>query len=193
MIVVRNLSTVLFWYRPVARAMMRREARALLAAEKAGIEGIPRILAIEKNRLARTWIAGHPLQDSPPDQVAWFSAARRLLASLHQVGITHNDTAKEPNWIVTDSGLPSLIDFQLARASPTKGWVHRLLGREDLRHLYKHKRTYFPEHLNPRELALVENPSFAARFLRMTAKPVYNWMTRRLFNWSDAEGKKTLP
>jgi hypothetical protein len=30
----------------------------------------------------------------------------------------HNDLAKEPNWLVTPTGLPALVDFQLAYVAP---------------------------------------------------------------------------
>ena len=40
---------------------------------------------------------------------------------LHRLGVAHNDLAKEPNWLVA-GGRPFLIDFQLAKVSPRRGW-----------------------------------------------------------------------
>ncbi len=91
------------------------------------------------------------MQLARPQDPAYFRAARALLARLHRRGIAHNDLAKEPNWLVTPDGRPALVDFQLALVAPRRGRLFRILGREDIRHLLKHKRSYCPERLTARE------------------------------------------
>ncbi len=176
-----------WWTRTVARRLLAREARALAAID--GVPGVPRLLHRERDRLVRGWIAGRALHEAGDPGTAWFGEARRLLVRLHRRGVTHNDTAKEPNWLVAEDGSPALVDFQLAAVSPRRGRLFRTLAREDLRHLLKHKRTYRRDELRPRERALLAAPSGGARALRRLAKPVYNVVTRRLLGWQDREGR----
>ena len=187
----RSVADCPAWTRFFARRLLAREARALaaLAEVPALADRVPRLLHRSRDELVRSFLDGRPMQEARPADAAYFSAARRLLVALHRAGVTHNDDAKEPNWLVTPSGDPALVDFQLAGLSRHRGKLFRVLAREDLRHLLKHKRTYRPEALTPRERALLARPSGGARFLRTLAKPVYNFTTRRLLNWQDREGR----
>ena len=119
---------------------------------------------------------------------AFFAAAQRLLRDLHARNVVHNDLAKEPNILVTAASAPAFIDFQLASNMPRRGRLFRVLAREDIRHLLKHKRTYCPDALTAREIAILENPSLLSRVFRSTVKPVYLFVTRRLLGWADREG-----
>ena len=74
---------------------------------------------------------------------------------MHRAGIVHNDTAKEPNWLVRPDGSPALVDFQLAMHFTGRGRLFRMLAREDLRHLLKHKRTYLPGELTARQRRII--------------------------------------
>jgi predicted Ser/Thr protein kinase len=191
----RDVSGTRLAVRPFACWLLRNEARALAAAERAGVAGVPRLLAVERQRLLRTWLDGRPMQQARPTDPQYFRAARRLLVALHCAGVTHNDTAKEPNWLVLADGSPALVDFQLARlasrrgASRPRGRLFRLLGREDLRHLCKHKRSYCPAELTARERRLLARPSTGARLLRAGPKRLYNLITRGLLGWEDDEGR----
>ena len=44
----------------------------------------------------------------------YFRSARRALRAIHRECLTHNDLAKEQNWLRTPTGYASLTDFQLA-------------------------------------------------------------------------------
>lgn len=165
---------------------MSREARALSALE--GVDGVPRLLHAGQDTLSRSFIEGMPMQQARPAEPAYFKRAARLLRQLHRSGIVHNDLAKEPNWLVTPDLEPSIIDFQLAWHTPRRGRLFRLLAREDLRHLLKHKRTYCREHLTRRENEILRKPSLPSRAWMATGKPVYLTITRRLLGWSDREG-----
>jgi hypothetical protein len=107
---------------------------------------------------------------------------------MHARDLTHNDLAKETNWLVTPEGLPAVVDFQLARHAPRRGRLFRMLAHGDLRHLLKHKRQYLPGHLTARQRAILAQPSPLSRAWRATVKPVYLFVTRRLLGWSDREG-----
>jgi hypothetical protein len=62
------------------------------------------------------------------------------------------------------------------------------MAREDLRHLLKQKRAYAPHLLTPSEHRMLNTKALPARLWMATAKPAYNFVTRRLMNWSDGEG-----
>jgi hypothetical protein len=128
------------------------------------------------------------MQITKPKSLAYFENARRLLAQIHRAGVAHNDSAKEPNWLVLKNGEPSLIDFQLATISKRRGKIFRILAREDIRHLLKHKRTYCPDSLTPRERKILQTPSPLSWIWMRTGKQIYLFMTRRIFGWQDREG-----
>ncbi len=139
-------------------------------------------------------MAGAAMYQRPPrGDVAWFHAARRLLLELHRRGVAHNDLAKEANWLVLEDGRPALIDFQLAsRGDPRSRWM-RLLFREDLRHLLKHKRMYCREALTPVEKRMLRRNSWVRDLWFRTGKPVYRFVTRRILKWEDNEGQGPKP
>jgi RIO-like serine/threonine protein kinase len=184
--IIRDTSSASPWLRWLARLLLRREARVLAAMS--GIDGVPRLLAAERDLLARSYLPGVAMQSGKPRDPAYFKAAARLLRRLHRAGVVHNDLAKEPNLLVRDDGAPAFVDFQLAWHSPGRGRLFRRLGYEDLRHLLKHKRSYCPQDLTRRELAILANPSLLSRVWMRTVKPIYLFVTRRLLGWADREG-----
>ena len=184
--VLRDTSAARWWTAWLARRLCRREARALARLD--GLPGTPRLYAANSRELRREWIEGRPMQVARPRNAGYFRAARRLLSAMHRRGIAHNDLAKEPNWLVTPTGSPALVDFQLALVAPRRGRVFRALAREDIRHLLKHKRSYCPEPLTARERRMLAKPAAFSRLWMATGKPVYTFVTRRLFGWADREG-----
>lgn len=185
-IVVRDASDARRWLRWGARWMLAREASAL--TQLGGLDGVPRIIRVQRDELARTWIDGQPMQIARPRTERYFRDAARLLRRMHRAGVVHNDLAKEPNLLVQVSGEPAFIDFQLAWHAPGRGRLFRLLGREDIRHLLKHKRTYCPAALTRRERRILASPAIVSRLWKRTGKPVYLFITRRLLGWADREG-----
>ena len=170
----------------IARMLLAREARAL--AVLAGMEGIPLLLRVDRETLDRSYIDGLPMQEGKPTDPRYFRAAARLLRQIHRQNVVHNDLAKEPNLLITATQQAAIIDFQLAWFAPKRGRLFRILAREDIRHLLKHKRTYCPEHLTRREHEILNNPSVLARVWMQTGKPVYLFVTRRILGWQDREG-----
>lgn len=182
-------ATWMLW--PLSAWLARREAAALAALH--GQDAVPALLERGRGWLLRSHLPGRPLHEAQPRDPAFYAAARRLLVAVHRRGVTHDDLAKEPNWLVLDDGRPGLVDFQLARVARGRGPLFRLLAREDLRHLLKHKRSYAPQALTARERALLARPSCPARWLRAFVKPIYNTLTRRVLGWSDREGQGPRP
>lgn len=183
---MRDVRSGRWWLRWLARRLIRREAAALLALRD--VPRLPRLLDNNRDTLHRSWIPGEPMQQARPRDLRYFKAAARLLRSLHRRGVAHNDLAKEPNWLVTPGGNPSIVDFQLAFHSPARSLLFRMMAREDLRHLLKHKRTYCASHLTQREKGILDTPAPISRLWMRTGKPVYLFITRRVLGWSDREG-----
>jgi len=183
---IRDASVARPGLRWLARRLLQREARALAALD--GLDGFPALLVVNGDRLERRFIAGMPMQRARPRDPRYFKAAAALLRRLHRACIVHNDLAKEPNLLVTNDGQPAFVDFQLAWHTQGRGRLFRLLAHEDLRHLLKHKRSYCPELLTRRELAILANPSWPSRIWMRTIKPLYLLVTRRLLGWADREG-----
>lgn len=184
--VVRDTAAARPGLRWLATALARREAAALAALESH--EGFPRLIGFDGRRLLRSFLPGAPLYAGPAPSRRYFRDALRMLVRLHRLGIAHNDLAKEGNWIRQADDRPGIVDFQLAARFLRRGRLFRLLAREDLRHLLKHKRYYCPEHLTARQRALLASPSAPARIWRRVVKPPYRFVTRRVLGWPERAG-----
>ena len=90
--------------------------------------------------------------------------------------------------LVTASGQPAFVDFQMAWHSTCRGRLFRILGYDDLRHVLKHKRTYCAEHLTARQRRILAAPSLPSRLWMRIVKPPYLFITRRVLGWADREG-----
>jgi hypothetical protein len=111
-----------------------------------------------------------------------------VLRKLHRAGICHNDLAKEQNWLRGNDGRAYVTDFQLAHCFKARSRLFRIAAYEDIRHLLKHKRSYAPEALTPKERKILARKSFVASIWLATGKKVYRAITRGLFNFTDREG-----
>jgi RIO-like serine/threonine protein kinase len=183
----RDIAAARWWARSLARRAAAREARALGRLD--GVEGVPVLLGWDGHELLRGYIGGAPMQQTQPRERGYYRDALRLLTRLHRRGIVHNDLAKEPNWLVRDDGSPALVDFQIAWTRGRRGRLFRLLAREDLRHLLKHKRTYCAEALSARQRTILITPALHSRLWRATGKRLYKLIARRVFGYWDNEGK----
>ena len=185
--VLRRIDGVPWWSKPLAYLLFRQERRALGRA--ATLEVGPRLLFAERRMLVRRWIPGVPLHIAKPHgDVGYFRSAKTALRKLHRAGVTHNDLAKEQNWLYAD-GRAYLTDFQLAFCFDRHtSALFRIARYEDLRHLLKHKRRYAPEALTPAEHRVLARKSLITRIWMATGKKVYYAITRGL-NVTDREGR----
>ncbi len=184
--VLRRIDDVPWWSRVLAHALFRRERCALAIAGPLGIA--PPLLFTGRQVLVRGWIDGVPLHIARPHgDTAYFRSAKRALRTLHRAGVTHNDLAKEQNWLYS-GGRAFVTDFQLATRFRRRGRLFRLARYEDLRHLLKHKRRYAPEALTAAERRVLARKTVITRAWMATGKKVYYAITRGL-NFTDREGK----
>jgi predicted Ser/Thr protein kinase len=185
--VLRRLDFVPWWSYLPARHLFVRECRALALAR--GLQVGPELLWAGRQALVRGFIDGVALHlAKPTGDVAYFHSAKQALRRLHRAGICHNDLAKEQNWLRGSDGRAYLTDFQLAACFRARGRVFRIAAYEDLRHLLKHKRSYAPEALTPKECKILARKSLVAGIWLATGKKVYRAITRGLFNFTDREG-----
>ncbi|SLN68330.1 serine/threonine protein kinase [Roseovarius albus] len=185
-VVLRKLDGVPFYAKPIAWFLARKEIRGLKAVQ--GIEGAPVLVRVDKVGLLRSWTQGTPLQLAKPTDPAFYKDAKRLLREMRRAGVAHNDIAKPQNWLMTHDGRAAVIDFQLASVHRKNSKMLRVLAREDLRHLLKQKRAYAPELLTASEERMLAQKALPARIWMATGKKLYNFITRKLMNWSDGEG-----
>ncbi len=184
--VLRRLDEVPWWSRTLARLLFHRERRALALAGPLGIS--PPLLYAGRRALVRGWIDGVPLHIAKPHgDVGYFRSAKAALHKLHRAGVTHNDLAKEQNWLYAE-GRAYLTDFQLASCFRSRSALFRIARYEDLRHLLKHKRRYAPGALTATERRVLARKSLPTRIWMATGKKVYYAITRGL-NVTDREGR----
>jgi hypothetical protein len=185
--VLRRLDQVPWWSYLLARHLFTRERRALALARDLQVG--PELLWAGRQALVRGFINGVALQQAKPTgDVAYFRSAKQALRKLHRAGICHNDLAKEQNWLRGVDGRAYLTDFQLAACFKKRGRLFRIAAYEDLRHMLKHKRSYAPDALTPRERQILARKSLVASIWLVTGKKVYRAITRGLFNFTDREG-----
>jgi predicted Ser/Thr protein kinase len=185
--ILRRTDQVPWWSYLLARHLFRRERHALAVAKDLGVG--PPLLWAGRQALVRGFIDGVALHlVKPAGNVAYFRSAKQALRRLHRAGVCHNDLAKEQNWLVGRDGLAYLTDFQLAACFKRRSRLFRILAYEDLRHLLKHKRSYAPGALTPKERQILARKSLVASLWLKTGKKVYQAITRGLFNFTDREG-----
>ena len=185
--VLRRLDEVPWWSYPLARHLFARERRALALAKDLQVG--PELLWAGQQALVRGFIDGVALHLAKPyGNVAYFRSARKALHRLHRAGICHNDLAKEQNWLHGADGAAYLTDFQLAACFKRRSRLFRIAAYEDIRHMLKHKRSYAPQALTPKERKILARKSAVASVWLVTGKKVYQAITRGLFNFTDREG-----
>ena len=185
-VAVRELRTARLCCRWLARRLARREARAL--TRLSGLPGVPGLISLEPDRLVRAFIPGRVMHQHEPRSRGYYRNALALLRQLHRNGVTHNDLAKEANWICPQDNEVAIVDFQLALCFRRRGRLFRTLAREDLRHLLKHKAHYRPDALTRRQRDILATPAWPARIWRTAVKPGYLLLTRGLLGWPEREG-----
>ena len=183
----RDTRTARRGLRWLARRLAAREASALLALRTLPF-GVPQLIEFDGRVLRRSALPGEPLFARAPPSRDFFVRALRLVRALHRAGVTHNDLAKEANWLRAPGDLPGLVDFQLAVRSRRRGFWFRYLAHEDLRHLLKHKRTYVPGSLTARQRRILATRPWPTQLWRVWWKPAYHALTRGVLGWRNRVG-----
>lgn len=110
----------------------------------------------------------HELQDGSTLPDNFFDDLMALIAQFHQRRIFYLDLNKRGNIIAGDDLKPYLIDFQISLFFKRRGGLLGQIGdrifnrliREDIYHVYKHKRHFQPHLMTPEESALATRTNF---------------------------------
>jgi len=195
--------------RRIARALLRREERALAALS--GLDDVPKLACAAdlpplagcegEGVLVRSYVDGAPLHRCERLPLDFFERLEELVRELHARGVAHNDLHKEQNIVVGLDGRPALIDFQLASLHALGSRTLAARGGDDLRHVAKHRRRYL-RYARVVDVApsaeLLANPPRAPRrrgvalVWRKAAKPLYNLLTRRVLRRRDGEDRRAV-
>ena len=143
--------------------LMRAREEAMYRA-LVGVAGVPRWLGrVGAVAYAIEHIDGEPLDHVEAPPAGFFDRLRRLFDDMHARGVAYVDANKLSNIIVSGSGEPFVVDYQISIRT-REGWPWplravvggcvRYLQRCDLYHLYKHKRRLCPAELTPTEARL---------------------------------------
>ncbi len=121
------------------RFLIKREYRAL--SRLRGIEGIPEEpFLMDENALCYLYRPGERLLKTPPCRISgdFFFRLEDLVRRMHERNMVHLDLRNRSNIIITDQGLPALLDFQ---SCLNLDWIprgfHQLLKDIDLSGVYK--------------------------------------------------------
>jgi hypothetical protein len=167
--------------RPLAMFFSWREYRIYKRLE--GIEGIPALgPRFGRRGYFHRYIEGKTLHElekggSLPDD--FFAKLAAIISQVHERRIFYLDLNKRGNIILGDDSQPYLIDFQICflirkrNGLPGKliDWIFKNLVREDIYHLYKHKRHFQPRLMTEEELLLATRTPFNEALSRYVGTP----------------------
>lgn len=121
-------------------------------------------------------VVGHPAFAAHGTALApdFFDQLTDIVHKVHQRRIFYADLNKRGNIICSTEGKPYLIDFQICLHFPVRtGWLGTLtenvfqrLVREDLYHLYKHKKTFQPQMMTEKEQQFAQRSKLSRRYRR---------------------------
>lgn len=159
-VIIKDCATVPAWSRPIARWLMRREARMLGCLK--GLDGFPQLRArIDADSYAVSELAGEPLDrehvEAAPRSIA--TQLRNRVAAMHERGVYHLDLRQRQNLLVDEEGTLDVVDFgaALAPRGPLRWLFGPVLGSVDRQAALKYLARFAPSELTVEE---------ARRFLR---------------------------
>jgi hypothetical protein len=167
--------------RPFAASISRREYRLYRMLE--GIKGIPELGPRYGRRgYFHRFIEGRTLHEIPrkgPLPEDFFDNLKRIIGEVHDRRIFYLDLNKLGNIILGDDNLPYLIDFQVSiHFKKRRGPLGRLNDflltsfiKEDIYHLYKHKKRFMRNAMSEEELLLVKRSKFNTWYDRIWGTP----------------------
>lgn len=171
----------------IAGYLARNERKALERLMPLQNPSLPTLLHSGRGYHIRSFIAGNSMHRCPerltPD---FFLEAKALIKAMRRAGVCNNDLSKEANWIVTEQGTPAVTDFQLGLVFKKNRKLLRILSREDIRHLLKHKRKYLT--VTAAEQSILQTKSFVTQLWMNTGKKLYLFVTRKLLGWENRTG-----
>lgn len=119
--------------------------------------------------------------DLPDD---FFDKLKALIEEIHRRRIFYLDLNKQGNVILGDNGQPYLIDYQVCiyfkHRNCLMDRIFTLLTKEDIYHLYKHKKNFRPDLMNGEEVKLSERTEFNKMISKYVGIP-YRRIKRKIY------------
>ena len=195
--------------RPVAAFFSRREYRIYRMVED--IKGVPELGPRYGRRgYFHRFVEGRTLHEIPrkgplPDD--FFDNLKKIIKEVHKRRIFYLDLNKLGNIILGDDNLPYLIDFQVSIFFKKRSGLWGLLNdfllnsliKEDIYHLYKHKKRFMRDAMSNEELLLARRSRFNEWYDRLWGTP-YRKVKRLIypkgsnetiwFKWKKMKDKK---
>ncbi len=171
-------------------------------ARLAGVAGVPSWGGrLSEICYAIEYVQAVPLDhlDKPP--AGFFDKLREIFDAVHARGVAYGDANKKSNILVTQAGLPVLIDYQISlRTRDDLPWPFRQIARrcvnyligKDIYHLYKHKRRLAKDELTPEEEELSRSRSGLHLLHRKLTKP-YRSLRRGFLKKQFEKGQLLSP
>jgi predicted Ser/Thr protein kinase len=185
-VIIRDLNIGKRFPKIIAKFLNRNEVKILKKIDFLKCPNFPKLIRSTSEYTIRSYLSGTPIQQSSTKlNEGFYNKALELVQMLHQQGIVHNDLEKPENWIVMDNGEPGLIDFQLAKYFSKKTFLFKLLKNVEIRHVIKSKKQFCNRPLSPSELSILNSRGRIHKFMIQFIKPMYNFITRKIFNYSD--------
>ncbi|MBF0465413.1 MAG: hypothetical protein HQK88_16765 [Nitrospirae bacterium] len=198
--------------RPLAQFFSRREYR--IYEKVKDISGVPALgPRFGKRGYFHFFVEGitlHEYKGILPDD--FFNNLKEIIDEVHRRRIFYLDLNKLGNIIVGTDNKPYLIDFQVSiYFKPIKwflvgrviDWIFNKLIREDIYHLYKHKKRFRPDLITPEELSFTKRTGFNKWYNMLFGQP-YRKVKRMIYpsgsneiiwyKWRKVKDKsKTMP
>lgn len=185
-VIIRDLNISKKFPKIIAKFLNRNEVKILEKIDSLKCPNFPKLIRSTPDYTIRSYLSGTPIQQSSTKlNEDFYNKALELVQMLHQHGIVHNDLEKTENWIIMDNGEPGLIDFQLAKYFKKNTFLFKLLKKVEIRHVIKSKKKFCNRPLSPSELNILNNRGRIHKFIIQFIKPIYNFITRKIFNYSD--------
>jgi hypothetical protein len=120
-------------------------------------------------------------RDLPDD---FFDKLKATIEEIHRRRIFYMDLNKQGNIILGDDGEPYLIDYQICihfrRRNRLSDRLFKLFAKEDIYHLYKHKKRFRPDLMDEDEMKLAERSEFGRLVNRYYGDP-YRKIKRKIY------------
>ena len=132
------------------RFLIRREYHAL--SRLRGIKGVPADpFLMDAYALGYRYIPGRTLRETPSRKIngRFFFHLENLVKQMHALNMVHLDIRNRRNVLITEDGLPALLDFQSSlNLERTPRHLHNLLKDIDISGVYKLWQVKQPESLD---------------------------------------------
>ena len=162
-----------------------------------GVRGVPRFLGrYGRTGLIYEYIAGRSLDEGGAVPDDFFDQLEGLAKGIHERGVAYVDMNKRGNILLGSDNQAHLVDFQISlyvsrrmrRWCRPLGYLLGALQKEDIYHIYKHKRRLRADLMDEGQLRDSRRVSKWVALHRGVSKPLTN-IRRRVLNFLYHKGR----